>query len=101
MYPLNPPSGRPGGQLITSWTVPNEGNINEGFNDPIKSRIRLVNVGLSKVFASLKADQQFPECLTVSVSPERTSPEDFVQYWLPPTAHVLEWRSSCRRHPRT
>jgi hypothetical protein len=82
-YALSPPDGT-AGQVIKSWTVPNAGNISSGANGLTNSTVSFKQTGgISKSFSSFKPHGLFPECLTVSVSPTRTSDDDFVQYWLP------------------
>lgn len=81
-HALSPPDGSPG-QVIKSWWVPNDGNIIEGFTNTNDSKISLKRAGISRMYSSFRPHGLLPGALTVSLSPARTSGDDFSQFWLP------------------
>ena len=81
-YSLSPPDGT-AGEVIKTWSITNDGNILTGANGALNSSIKLRKAGMSRFFCDFTRHGLLPGCLTVSLSPTRTSDEQFCQHWLP------------------
>jgi len=81
-YALSPPDGS-AGEVIKTWSITNDGNILTGTNGPLNSSLKLRKAGIAKYFCDFTRHGLLPGCLTVSLSPTRTSREQFCEHWLP------------------
>jgi hypothetical protein len=81
-HALSPPNGEPG-KVIKAWKVANAGNITSGANGDGSSTVSLKKAGATRVFSEFVQHGGFPGALSVSLSPSRTSPDSFEQFWLP------------------
>ena len=81
-HALSPPDGT-AGDVIKKWSITTAGNVISGGGGGLTTDLNLRKAGVSRHFCDFKKHGLLPGCLTVSLSKERTSENQFCQHWLP------------------
>jgi len=86
-WAMLPPDGSPVGQLIKKWAVA-ASNFKDGVQDRRENGKNVVDLeyrdgGQRIQFATVAKHSLFPQALTISLSPLRTSEDQIPTHWLP------------------